>query len=74
MRRVSSDGDTVLPWHVIREDGNGSRYRVGSYATRTEAQLVADRLCGSGADAKGDGESGASYLVEPLGCASGEYA
>ncbi|OEU85467.1 hypothetical protein DB35_14655 [Streptomyces abyssalis] len=74
MRSVSGDGDTVLPWHVIREDGHGNRYRVGSYATRTEAQQVADRLGGSGGRAKGGSESDGSYLVEPLGCASGEYA
>jgi hypothetical protein len=85
MRSVSGDGDTVLPWHVIREDGHGNRYRVGSYATRAEAELVADRLCGSGGraqsgqgDESGEGEErdegGASYLVEPLGCASGEPA
>jgi hypothetical protein len=82
MRSVSGDGDTVLPWHVIREDGHGNRYRVGSYATRAEAELVADRLCGGRGRAKSDesGEGderdggGASYLVEPLGCASGEPA
>jgi cell division protein FtsN len=43
-----SDGNTVLPWLVIRQDGNGNRYRVGRYATRTEAQEVADRLDGQG--------------------------
>ena len=79
MRSVSGDGDTVLPWHVIREDGHGNRYRVASYSTRAEAELVADRLCGSGSRAKSDegderDEGGASYLVEPLGCASGEPA
>jgi hypothetical protein len=74
MRSVSGDSDTVLPWHVIREDGHGNRYRVGSYATRTEAELVADRLDGGAGHAKGGGEKGSSYLVEPLGCASGEYA
>jgi hypothetical protein len=88
MRSVSGDGDTVLPWHVIREDGHGNRYRVASYSTRAEAELVADRLCGSGSRAKSDqgdacdegderdgrDQGGASYLVEPLGCASGEPA
>ena len=39
-----SDGNVVLPWLVIRQDGNGNRYRVGRYATRAEAQEVADRL------------------------------
>ena len=69
MRSVSGDGEAVLPWQVIREDGDGNRYRVGSYATRTEAQQVADRLGGSadraesgeydrdgGADADGDAD------------------
>jgi hypothetical protein len=74
MRSVSGDGDTVLPWQVIREDGHGNRYRVGSYATRTEARQVADRLGGSGGRARGGDEGDGSYLVEPLGCASGEYA
>lgn len=74
MRSVSGDGDTVLPWHVIREDGHGNRYRVGSYATRAEAQEVADRLDGSGSRARGGGEGDGSYLVEPLEAASGEYA
>ncbi|WP_235980397.1 SPOR domain-containing protein [Streptomyces albidus (ex Kaewkla and Franco 2022)] len=74
MRSVSGDSDAVLPWHVIREDSHGNRYRVGSYATRTEAELAADRLCAGGSHARGAGEGRASYLVEPLGCASGEYA
>ncbi|AQA13848.1 SPOR domain-containing protein [Streptomyces samsunensis] len=43
-----SDGNAVLPWLVIRQDANGNRYRVGRYATRTEAQEVADRLEGEG--------------------------
>ncbi|MBA6441044.1 MULTISPECIES: SPOR domain-containing protein [Streptomyces] len=43
-----SDGNAVLPWLVIRQDHNGNRYRVGRYATRTEAQEVADRLEGEG--------------------------
>ncbi|MFC6060944.1 SPOR domain-containing protein [Streptomyces ochraceiscleroticus] len=39
-----TDSGAVLPWLVIREDDNGNRYRVGRYATRTEAEQVADRL------------------------------
>lgn len=74
MRSVSGDGETVLPWHVIREDGHGNRYRVGSYATRTEAQQVADRLGAGRGRANGDGQGDGSYLVEPVECASGEYA
>lgn len=86
MRSASGDGDTVLPWHVIREDGHGNRYRVGSYATRTEAQQVADRLTANSGRAEGDrasrsstgregtGGGTGSYLVEALDSASGEYA
>jgi cell division protein FtsN len=34
-----------LLWAVIRQDdGNGNRYRVGRYATREEAERVADTL------------------------------
>ncbi|MFE6779795.1 SPOR domain-containing protein [Streptomyces sp. NPDC057702] len=39
----SGPGPT-LPWLVVRQDDNGNRYRVGRYATRTEAEQVADRL------------------------------
>lgn len=34
----------LLPWLVIRQDDNGNRYRVGRYATRAEAQKVAESL------------------------------
>ncbi|MFG3252715.1 SPOR domain-containing protein [Streptomyces sp. NPDC048172] len=44
MRSVSGDSNVVLPWLLIRQDGNGNRYRVGSYATRAEAQHLAERL------------------------------
>ena len=39
-----SDGTITLPWSVIRQDDSGNRYRVGRYATRAEAQEIADRL------------------------------
>ncbi|MFE1175315.1 SPOR domain-containing protein [Streptomyces sp. NPDC058773] len=39
-----TDGGAVLPWLVIRQDEGGNRYRVGRYATRAEAERVADRL------------------------------
>jgi len=74
MRSVSGESDTVLPWHVVREDGRGNRYRVGSYATRTEAQQVVDRLARNGAGARAVEEVFDSYLVEPLECASGDNA
>ncbi|MGK5629274.1 SPOR domain-containing protein [Streptomyces sp. URMC 123] len=54
-----SDGGIVLPWLVIRQDDNGNRYRVGRYATRAEAEQVADRL-----DARGHRQL---YTVERVG-------
>lgn len=42
------DSGTTLLWQVIRQDDNGNQYRVGRYATRDEAQQVADRLDVSG--------------------------
>ncbi|TVL93940.1 SPOR domain-containing protein [Streptomyces sp. LX-29] len=39
-----SESGAVLPWLVIRQDDSGNRYRVGRYATKNEAQQVADRL------------------------------
>ncbi|WP_173317988.1 SPOR domain-containing protein [Streptomyces fulvorobeus] len=43
-RDTMSDSAAVLPWLVIRQDDNGNRYRVGRYATRDEAQKIADGL------------------------------
>lgn len=60
MRSVSGDSNTVLPWQVIRQDGQGNRYRVGSYATRSEAFQVADRLGQHNGDGPGE------YVVEQL--------
>ncbi|MEU6535402.1 SPOR domain-containing protein [Streptomyces sp. NPDC047000] len=39
-----NDSTVSLPWLVIRQDDNGNRYRVGRYATRAEAQRIADSL------------------------------
>ncbi|KOG21579.1 SPOR domain-containing protein [Streptomyces wedmorensis] len=39
-----TDGGPLLPWLVIRQDDNGNRYRVGRYATKDEAQKIADSL------------------------------
>ncbi|MFF2651160.1 SPOR domain-containing protein [Streptomyces sp. NPDC058045] len=39
-----SESTAPLVWHVIRQDGSGYRYRVSSYATRAEAQRIADSL------------------------------
>lgn len=33
-----------LVWVLIRQDDGGNRYRVGRYATRAEAERVADVL------------------------------
>ncbi|MFI8518573.1 SPOR domain-containing protein [Streptomyces sp. NPDC085481] len=54
-----SDSGPVLPWLVIRQDDNGNRYRVGQYATESEAQKVADSL-----DARGHKQL---YWVERIG-------
>ncbi|GAA4783591.1 SPOR domain-containing protein [Streptomyces ziwulingensis] len=39
-----NDSTVTLPWLVVRQDDNGNRYRVGRYATRAEAQKMADSL------------------------------
>ncbi|CAM5244861.1 hypothetical protein SHIRM173S_02943 [Streptomyces hirsutus] len=43
-----NDSTATLPWLVVRQDDNGNRYRVGRYATRAEAQRIADSLDGRG--------------------------
>ncbi|MEU9186456.1 SPOR domain-containing protein [Streptomyces sp. NPDC048484] len=43
-----NDGTITLPWLVVRQDDNGNRYRVGRYATRAEAEKIADSLDGRG--------------------------
>ncbi|MFI8851434.1 SPOR domain-containing protein [Streptomyces sp. 891-h] len=59
MRSASGDSDAVLPWQLIRQDCHGNRYRVGSYATRDEAQHLAERLSEHRLNEQGEG-----YLVE----------
>ncbi|MER7203578.1 SPOR domain-containing protein [Streptomyces sp. NBC_01003] len=54
-----NEGTTTLVWLVIRQDDNGNRYRVGRYATRAEAQQIADSL-----DDRGHKQL---YWVERLG-------
>lgn len=39
-----NDGTITFPWLVMRRDDNGNRYGVGRYATRAEAQSIADSL------------------------------
>ncbi|QGV78768.1 SPOR domain-containing protein [Streptomyces ficellus] len=58
-----SEGGAVLPWLVIRQDDNGNHYRVGRYATRDEAQKIADSL-----DARGQRQL---YWVERVGQPAG---
>ncbi|MCG3041549.1 SPOR domain-containing protein [Streptomyces sp. S1A] len=74
-----SESKTVLPWMVIRQDPNGNRYRVGRYATRAEAQSMAERLGGDRAGGAGaEGADGAAqerrYLVERLRRGGGDHA
>ncbi|MFH8569084.1 SPOR domain-containing protein [Streptomyces sp. NPDC017993] len=57
-----TDSGAVLPWLVIRQDEGGNRYRVGRYATRAEAERVADRL-----DTRGHQRL---YVVERVGHAT----
>ncbi|KIZ14298.1 SPOR domain-containing protein [Streptomyces natalensis] len=57
-----NDTGAVLPWLVIRQDEGGNRYRVGRYATRAEAERVADRL-----DTRGRRQL---YVVERVGRAT----
>ncbi|WP_406006956.1 SPOR domain-containing protein [Streptomyces sp. NBC_00637] len=54
-----NESTTSLPWLVIRQDDNGNRYRVGRYATRAEAQKIADSL-----DSRGHKQL---YWVERIG-------
>ncbi|AZM55315.1 hypothetical protein DMA15_24380 [Streptomyces sp. WAC 01529] len=45
-----NDGTVLLPWFVIRQDDDGNRYRVGRFATKAEAQKIADSLDDLGSD------------------------
>ncbi|HZG03415.1 MAG TPA: SPOR domain-containing protein [Streptomyces sp.] len=73
-----SESGIALPWMVIRQDANGNRYRVGRYATRAEAQSMAERLSahrpgGSGAEGADGGAGERRYLVERLRRGSGDH-
>ena len=61
-----TDSTALLPWIVIRQDDNGNRYRVGGYATRAEAQKMADRLDGA-ATSSSTGSSGPIGPEERVG-------
>lgn len=73
MQNVSGDSGSVLPWLLIRQDDHGNRYRVGSYATRAEAQRIADRLAAGARTTlrAGDAHDDDSYLVESRDHGSG---
>jgi hypothetical protein len=62
MQKESGDSGPVLPWLLIRQDGHGNRYRVGSYGTRSEAERIADRLAAGTATVSSTGPD--RYLVE----------
>jgi hypothetical protein len=60
-----------LGWALIRQDGGANRYRVGRYATRAEAERIADRLAARRLDGEREPEAGAErpaierrYVVE----------
>jgi hypothetical protein len=50
-----------LIWELIRQDGGANRYRVGRYATRAEAERVAESLGDRAGDSAGDSKV---YLIE----------
>ena len=52
-----------LVWVLIRQDGGANRYRVGRYATRAEAERVADAL-GVPAGGSSDGVKERRYVIE----------
>ncbi|GAA3884294.1 SPOR domain-containing protein [Streptomyces sedi] len=57
------NGSILHPWQVIRQEKNGSRYRIGRCATRSEAQRLIERLRAGGAEAP-PAHPDADYLVE----------
>ncbi|MFI5793172.1 hypothetical protein [Streptomyces sp. NPDC051677] len=59
-----NDSTVSLPWLVIRQDDNGNRYSVGRYASRAEAQEIADTL-----DSRGHKQL---YWIERIGQGQGE--
>jgi hypothetical protein len=54
-----NDSAAVPIWQVVRREDDGSRYAIGKYATREEAQGVVDRF-----DDRGQRQL---YLVERIG-------
>ncbi|MDT0307731.1 SPOR domain-containing protein [Streptomyces sp. DSM 44917] len=62
------NSSSLQPWQVVREDENGSRYRIGHCATRAEAQRLIQRLLRGAA---GSADEGARYVVERVEPQSG---
>lgn len=56
------NGTNLRPWQVIRQDENGSRYRIGHCATHAEAQRLVRHLTIEAGP--GGAVSTARYLVE----------
>lgn len=57
-----------LVWVLIRQDDGANRYRVGRYATRAEAERIADQLDGRMRQ-RGHEQGGAQqrrYVVERI--------
>ncbi|MEV1011249.1 SPOR domain-containing protein [Streptomyces sp. NPDC049881] len=50
------------PWQVVRQDEDGSRYRIGHCATRAEAQRLIQRLLLNAGPQAADAP--AHYVVE----------
>ncbi|MDT0265425.1 SPOR domain-containing protein [Streptomyces sp. DSM 44915] len=57
------NGSNLHPWQVIRQEKNGSRYRIGRCATRSEAQRLIERLR-AGRTEIPPSHSDVDYLVE----------
>ncbi|SHK70681.1 hypothetical protein [Actinacidiphila paucisporea] len=57
-----------LVWVLIRQDDGANRYRVGRYATRAEAERIADRLggCGQDRDQERGGAEERRYVIERI--------
>jgi hypothetical protein len=60
-----------LVWLLIRQDAGGNRYRVGRFATRAEAERVAETHGAAGADGRAASETaggpagdGQIYVIE----------
>ncbi|MFG1809274.1 SPOR domain-containing protein [Streptomyces sp. NPDC049040] len=55
-----------LVWVLIRQDDGANRYRVGRYATRAEAERIADQLDGRSRAQEGGGGQERRYVIERI--------